>query len=88
MLSNSSTDIRLLKKSLYLVADLAESQLEFSDKAEPPFFSNHLFLKSVVDLLALYDLDLQEKVFGITLASTSYTTATSYVSRFLSVLLV
>lgn len=61
MLSNSSNDIRLLKKSLFLVADLVESHLEIGDKAEPPFFSNHLFLKSVVDLLASSDFDLQEK---------------------------
>lgn len=61
ILSNSSTDIRLRRKSLFLVADLVESQLGSSNKAELPFFSNQLFLKSVVDLIATPDLDLQEK---------------------------
>lgn len=61
ILSNSSADIRLRRKSLFLVADLVESQLGSSNKAELPFFSNQLFLKSVVDLIATPDLDLQEK---------------------------
>lgn len=45
-----------------LVGDLTECQLENLDKAELPFFSNRFFLKSVVDLMASDDLDLQEKV--------------------------
>lgn len=61
ILSNSSADIRLRRKSLFLVADLVESQLGSSNKAELPFFSNQLFLKSVVDLIATPDLHLQEK---------------------------
>lgn len=61
MLSNSTTNIRLLKKSLFLVAALVECQLDSPDKAERPFFSSHLLLKSVVDLLISSDLDLQEK---------------------------
>ncbi|CAI9785078.1 unnamed protein product [Fraxinus pennsylvanica] len=61
ILSNSSTDIRIRRKSVFLVADLVESQLGSSNKAELPFFSNQLFLKSVVDLIATPDLDLQEK---------------------------
>ncbi|KAA8532258.1 hypothetical protein F0562_032291 [Nyssa sinensis] len=61
IMSNSSIDIRLRKKSVFLVADLAEYQLEARNKAELPFFSNHFFLKSVVDLTASTDLDLQEK---------------------------
>lgn len=48
---------------MFLVADLAESQLETRNKVELPFFSNPLFLKSVVDLTASTDLDLQEKVY-------------------------
>lgn len=62
-MSNSSVDVRLRRKSVFLVADLAERQLESPiNKAELPFFSNRHFLKSVVDLMASNDLDLQEKV--------------------------
>ncbi|XAR64318.1 hypothetical protein NMG60_11024611 [Bertholletia excelsa] len=61
ILSNSSIDIRLRRKSIFLVADLVESQLQPTNKAELPLFSNHFFLKSVVDLTASADLDLQEK---------------------------
>uniref|UniRef100_A0A5B7BIV4 Putative hsp70 nucleotide exchange factor FES1 isoform X2 n=1 Tax=Davidia involucrata TaxID=16924 RepID=A0A5B7BIV4_DAVIN len=61
IMSNSSIDIRLRKKSVFLVADLAECHLEARNKAELPFFSNCFFLKSVVDLTASTDLDLQEK---------------------------
>ncbi|CAA2975926.1 hsp70 nucleotide exchange factor FES1 isoform X1 [Olea europaea subsp. europaea] len=61
ILSNSSTDIRLRRKSVFLVADLVENQLGSSNKAVLPFFSNQFFLKSVVDLIASPDLDLQEK---------------------------
>jgi len=32
------------------------------ERAELPFFSSHIFLKSVVDQTASDDLDLQEKV--------------------------
>ncbi|XWS41155.1 hypothetical protein CRYUN_Cryun17cG0055900 [Craigia yunnanensis] len=62
IVSNSSVDVRLHRKAVFLVGDLAECQLENTDKAEMPFFSNHFFLKSVVDLTASGDLDLQEKV--------------------------
>ncbi|KAM7468810.1 hypothetical protein LguiB_016372 [Lonicera macranthoides] len=62
ILINLSIDIRLRKKAVFLVADLAESQLETRDKVELPFFSNRVFLKSMVDLTASADdLDLQEK---------------------------
>ncbi|GAB2235401.1 hypothetical protein Drorol1_Dr00025825 [Drosera rotundifolia] len=61
ILSNSSFDVRLRKKSVFLVGDLAEFQLENSDQAELPFFGDRVFLKSVVDLMASHDLDLQEK---------------------------
>ncbi|KAF6163759.1 hypothetical protein GIB67_012118 [Kingdonia uniflora] len=61
IMRNSGMDIRLRRKSAFLVADLAESQLENTDEAEPIFFSNKLFLKSVVDLTTSSDLDLQEK---------------------------
>jgi nucleotide exchange factor SIL1 len=45
-----------------LLTDLAEYQLENIDKDEPPFFNDKDLLKSVVDLTASSDLDLQEKV--------------------------
>ncbi|XP_047310994.1 hsp70 nucleotide exchange factor FES1 [Impatiens glandulifera] len=61
ILGNSSIDIRLRRKSVFLVADLVESQIESENKVELPFFSNHSFLKSVVDLMSSNDLDLQEK---------------------------
>ncbi|KAG8365736.1 hypothetical protein BUALT_Bualt17G0002900 [Buddleja alternifolia] len=61
ILSNSSIDIRLHRKSVFLLADLIEGQLDSRHNTELPFFSNHSLLKSVVDLLASADLDLQEK---------------------------
>lgn len=47
---------------MFLVGDLVDGQSENSHKSELSFFSNHLFLKSVIDLTASNDLDLQEKV--------------------------
>lgn len=47
---------------MLLLADLAEYQLENVDRDEPPFFNDQDLLKSVVDLTASSDLDLQEKV--------------------------
>ncbi|XP_056166015.1 hsp70 nucleotide exchange factor FES1 [Syzygium oleosum] len=61
ILSNSSIDIRLRRKAVFLVGDLAERQLEALNEDELPFFRNEIFLKAVVDLLASTDLDLQEK---------------------------
>ncbi|KAF3430872.1 hypothetical protein FNV43_RR25602 [Rhamnella rubrinervis] len=61
ILSNSSIDIRLKKKAVYLVGDLAECRLENIDKDELPFLSDRFFLKAVVDLASSSDLDLQEK---------------------------
>ncbi|XP_055802258.1 hsp70 nucleotide exchange factor FES1 [Solanum dulcamara] len=61
VLSNSNLDIRLHKKSLFLIADLAESQLENENTAEVSFFSNRLLLKAIIDLMVSSDLDLIEK---------------------------
>lgn len=61
-MSDASIDIRLRRKAVFLLGDLAECQLENTDKNELPFFSNQVFLKSVVDLTSSADLDLQEKV--------------------------
>lgn len=62
LITNSSVDIRLQKKALFLVADLADFQIENSYDSKLPFLNDRLFLKSVVDLTSSDDLDLQEKV--------------------------
>ncbi|ONI29709.1 hypothetical protein PRUPE_1G210000 [Prunus persica] len=61
IMSESSIDIRLRRKAVFLLGDLAECQLENREKDELPFFSSRIFLKSVVDLTSSADLDLQEK---------------------------
>ncbi|KAF5196542.1 Arm repeat superfamily protein [Thalictrum thalictroides] len=61
LMSSSSVDIRLKKKSASLVADLAVCQLENKLKAGSLFLNNRFFLKSVVDLTTSDDIDLQEK---------------------------
>lgn len=61
IMSNVSTDMRLQKKAAFLVADLADYQLHNAENTKLSFLSNHLFLKSVVDLALSTDLDLQEK---------------------------
>ncbi|RZC60441.1 hypothetical protein C5167_022191 [Papaver somniferum] len=62
IMSNSSIDIRLRKKSASLVADLAESLIESTGEPGLQYFSSRYFLKSVVSLVASADFDLQEKV--------------------------
>ncbi|PON34509.1 Coatomer beta subunit, partial [Parasponia andersonii] len=60
ILSNATTDIRLQKKAVLLVGDLAEDADD--DVIVVPLFSSRILLKSVVDLItASSDLDLQEK---------------------------
>ncbi|GLJ45723.1 hypothetical protein SUGI_0962250 [Cryptomeria japonica] len=61
LMRNSSCDIRLRKKSLFLVADLAEHGLETAGSVSS-FQADAEYLKSVVDLLVLPDLDMQEKL--------------------------
>lgn len=61
-MSNGSLDIKLRRKAVFLVGDLAESQLQNTGKDELPIFKDRFFLKSVVDLIVVLDLDLQEKV--------------------------
>jgi hypothetical protein len=46
---------------VFLVTDLADFQLN-SGIVQLPFLSERLFLKSIVDMLSRFDLDLQEKV--------------------------
>ncbi|KAI3745438.1 hypothetical protein L1987_58550 [Smallanthus sonchifolius] len=62
VLSNVTTDVRLQRRSVSLVGDLAEHQLEHSSKPEPRFFSNCALVRPVLDLTTSNDLDLQEKV--------------------------
>ncbi|KVH88203.1 hypothetical protein Ccrd_024414 [Cynara cardunculus var. scolymus] len=62
ILSNTTADVRLHRRSVSLVADLAEYQLEYRSKLELPFFSNCALLRPVIDLTTLDDLDLLEKV--------------------------
>ncbi|KAL9414506.1 hypothetical protein AB3S75_042886 [Citrus x aurantiifolia] len=64
ILGNLSFDIRLRRKAVSLVGDLAKCQLENMHKVEPPLFRDRFFLKSVVDLTASADLDLQEKALA------------------------
>ncbi|KAJ4890127.1 ARM repeat superfamily protein [Raphanus sativus] len=61
VMSNGSLDIKLRRKAVFLVGDLAEVQLQNAEKSELPIFSDRSFLKSVVDLILVLDLDLQEK---------------------------
>ncbi|XP_061337756.1 hsp70 nucleotide exchange factor FES1 isoform X2 [Gastrolobium bilobum] len=61
ILRNASLDIRLRRKAMLLLAHLAEYQLENANRDEPSFFNDQDLLKSVVDLTASTDLDLQEK---------------------------
>nr|CAB3453064.1 unnamed protein product [Digitaria exilis] len=60
ILSTASTNIRLQKKVVSLLAYVADFQLS-TGKSQAPFLSNHLFIKSVVDMISASDLDLQEK---------------------------
>lgn len=64
ILSNVTADVRLHKRSVSLVADLAEYQLEHSSKLEVSFFSNCVLMRLLTDLTTSRsgDLDLQEKV--------------------------
>ena len=61
ILVSNSIDVRLQKKAVFLVTDLADFQLN-SGNPQLPFLSDRLFLKSIVDMLSNFDLDLHEKV--------------------------
>eukprot|EP00249_Psilotum_nudum_P007864 c20874_g1_i1 orf=416-1690(+) len=60
IMSNTSMDIRLRRKSVFLVADLAEQQLEIGSALT--YQPSESFLKSVVELTEAPDLDTQEKM--------------------------
>jgi len=62
ILGSNSIDVRLQKKAVFLVTDLADFQLN-SGNPQLPFLSDRLFLKSMVDMLSKFDLDLHEKVW-------------------------
>lgn len=62
IMANDSSDIRLRRKSVVVVADLAEQQFELeASGAKSIFEASKEYLKSVVDLMAVPDLDIQEK---------------------------
>lgn len=61
ILSSASTNVRVQKKVVFSVTDLADFELN-SGKSQVPFLSYHLFIKSVIDMISKSDLDLQEKV--------------------------
>jgi len=61
ILVSNNIDVRLQKKVVFLVTDLADFQLN-SGIVQLPFLSERLFLKSIMDMLSRFDLDLQEKV--------------------------
>ncbi|KAJ1289139.1 hypothetical protein BS78_02G142000 [Paspalum vaginatum] len=60
ILSTTSTNVRLQKKVVSLLAYVADFQLN-NGKSQATFLSNHLFVKSVVNMMSAPDLDLQEK---------------------------
>lgn len=66
ILASNSVDVRLQKKAVFLVTDLADFQLN-SGNSGLPFLSDRIFLKSLVDMLSRFDLDLQEKVLSVVL---------------------
>lgn len=62
ILSTTKTNVRLQKKVVSLLAYIADFQLN-TGKSQAPSLSNHLFIKSVVEMISsVPDLDLQEKV--------------------------
>ncbi|EAZ09731.1 hypothetical protein OsI_32019 [Oryza sativa Indica Group] len=85
ILASNSVDVRLQKKAVFLVTDLADFQLN-SGNSGLPFLSDRIFLKSLVDMLSRFDLDLQEKVLLAikSLLKLSSTEATDFESSDLS----
>ncbi|XP_078433414.1 ARM repeat superfamily protein [Wolffia australiana] len=62
LLRNSSVDLRLQKKTVQMIADLAEFQLEENAPFwDLPLFRSPIFFKSLVNLLSFSDIDIQEK---------------------------
>jgi len=61
ILSTDGNNVRLQKKVVSLLAYVADFQLS-RGKSQASLLSNHLFIKSVVDMISAPDIDLQEKV--------------------------
>jgi hsp70-interacting protein len=61
MLVNNILMLGYIRRQCFLVTHLAYFQLNFRI-AQLPLFSDGLFLKSIVDMLSRFDLDLQNKV--------------------------
>ncbi|PWA36185.1 ARM repeat superfamily protein [Artemisia annua] len=62
ILSNTTADVRLHRRLVSLIADLAEYQLVYNINLELPFLRNCPLVKVLFDLTTSDDLDLQEKV--------------------------
>ncbi|KAG2634234.1 hsp70 nucleotide exchange factor FES1-like [Panicum virgatum] len=60
ILSTDGNNVRLQKKVVSLLAYVADFQLS-TGKSQASLLSNHLFIKSVVDMISAPDIDLQEK---------------------------
>ncbi|KAG2642593.1 hsp70 nucleotide exchange factor FES1-like isoform X1 [Panicum virgatum] len=60
ILSTDGNNVRLQKKVVSLLAYVTDFQLS-TGKSQASFLSNHLFIKSVVDMISVPDIDLQEK---------------------------
>ncbi|RLM86431.1 hsp70 nucleotide exchange factor FES1-like [Panicum miliaceum] len=60
ILSTAGNSARLQKKVVSLLAYVADFHLS-TGKSQASFLSNHLFIKSVVDMISAPDIDLQEK---------------------------
>nr|KAJ0200125.1 hypothetical protein LSAT_V11C600303420 [Lactuca sativa] len=52
ILSNATADVRLRRRSVSLVADMAEYQLEYTSKWDVPFFCNCALVRLLIDLTA------------------------------------
>ncbi|KAL4585772.1 hypothetical protein LXL04_010398 [Taraxacum kok-saghyz] len=63
ILTNTTADVRLHKRSVSLIADLAEYHLHYSNpKLEVPFFSSCGLVTPLINLATSGDLHLKEKV--------------------------
>ncbi|CAH1414269.1 unnamed protein product [Lactuca virosa] len=63
ILSNTNADVRLRRRSVPLVADLAKYQVEYSSKPEVPFFSNCALVRLLIDLIASVEFSENKNVF-------------------------
>lgn len=63
-MGNATADVRLHKRSVSLVADLAEYQLNKPDQQQqvPSFLNSCVLVRLLIGFTTSDDLDLQEKV--------------------------